>query len=172
MWSRKTARPSSSARTCAATYRSSSRCAAATWLRPLPRRQAKIAAQRQAALRQRTWNGRGEINQLRDTTARLLIIVPVTLLIITFLVYSSVKNARDTLIVLLGAPVAASGGVGGPCSFSGTDFPSRRHGLHLDSRVSIQDALLVVTSASSCASKASRQKARPGGRPSAGCARS
>jgi cobalt-zinc-cadmium resistance protein CzcA len=89
----------------------------------------------------------GEINQLRDTTARLLIIVPVTLLIITFLVYSSVKNARDTLIVLLGAPVAASGGVVA-LFLSGTDFSiSAAMGFISILGVSIQDALLVVTSA-------------------------
>ena len=87
----------------------------------------------------------GEINQLRETTARLLIIVPVTLLIITFLVYSSVKNARDTLIVLLGAPVAASGGAVA-LFLTGTDFSiSAAMGFISILGVSIQDALLVVT---------------------------
>jgi cobalt-zinc-cadmium resistance protein CzcA len=87
----------------------------------------------------------GEINQLRETTARLLIIVPVTLLVIMFLVYSSVKNARDTLIVLLGAPVAASGGVVA-LFLTGTDFSiSAAMGFISILGVSIQDALLVVT---------------------------
>jgi cobalt-zinc-cadmium resistance protein CzcA len=89
----------------------------------------------------------GEINQLRDTTARLFIIVPVTLLIITFLVYSSVKSARDTLIVLLGAPVSASGGVVA-LLLTGTDFSiSAAMGFISILGVSIQDALLVVTCA-------------------------
>jgi cobalt-zinc-cadmium resistance protein CzcA len=87
----------------------------------------------------------GEINQLRETTARLLIIVPVTLLIITFLVYSSVKNLRDTLIVLLGAPVAASGGAVA-LFLTGTDFSiSAAMGFISILGISIQDALLVVT---------------------------
>ena len=87
----------------------------------------------------------GEINQLRETTARLLIIIPVTLLMITFLVYGSVKNARDTLIVLLGAPVAASGGVVA-LFLTGTDFSiSAAVGFISILGVSIQDGLLVAT---------------------------
>jgi heavy metal efflux system protein len=87
----------------------------------------------------------GEINQLRETTARLLIIIPVTLLMITFLVYGSVKNARDTLIVLLGAPVAASGGVVA-LFLTGTDLStSAAVGFISILGISIQDGLLVVT---------------------------
>jgi len=87
----------------------------------------------------------GEINQLRETTARLFIIVPVTLLMITFLVYSSVKSARDTLIVLLGAPVSATGGLVA-LFLTGTDFSiSAAMGFISILGVSIQDALLVVT---------------------------
>ncbi len=113
----------------------------------------------------------GEINQLRETTARLLIIVPVTLLVIMFLVYSSVKNARDTLIVLLGAPVAASGGVVA-LFLTGTDFSiSAAMGFISILGVSIQDALLVVTyaqklrrqgeSAESAARQAAQRWLRP-----------
>jgi cobalt-zinc-cadmium resistance protein CzcA len=113
----------------------------------------------------------GEINQLRETTARLLIIVPVTLLMITFLVYSSVKNARDTLIVLLGAPVAASGGAVA-LFLTGTDFSiSAAMGFISILGVSIQDALLVVTyarrlrmqgaSAESAARRAAERWLRP-----------
>jgi cobalt-zinc-cadmium resistance protein CzcA len=113
----------------------------------------------------------GEINQLRETTARLLIIVPVTLLVIMFLVYSSVKNARDTLIVLLGAPVAASGGVVA-LFLTGTDFSiSAAMGFISILGVSIQDALLVVTyaqklrtqgeSAEAAARKAAQRWLRP-----------
>ena len=90
----------------------------------------------------------GEINQLQETTARLLIIIPVTLLMIAFLVYSSVKNARDTFIVLLGAPVAASGGVVA-LFLTGTDFSvSAAVGFISILGISIQDGLLVATTAS------------------------
>jgi cobalt-zinc-cadmium resistance protein CzcA len=113
----------------------------------------------------------GEINQLRETTARLLIIVPVTLLMITFLVYGSVKNARDTLIVLLGAPVAASGGVVA-LFLTGTDFStSAAVGFISILGISIQDGLLVVTyarqlrtrgeSAASAARLAAQRRLRP-----------
>ena len=90
----------------------------------------------------------GEINQLQETTARLLIIIPVTLLMIAFLVYSSVKNARDTFIVLLGAPVAASCGVVA-LFLTGTDFSvSAAVGFISILGISIQDGLLVATTAS------------------------
>ena len=113
----------------------------------------------------------GEINQLRETTARLLIIIPVTLLMITFLVYGSVKNARDTLIVLLGAPVAASGGVVA-LFLTGTDFSvSAAVGFISILGISIQDGLLVVTyarqlrsrgeSAVSAARQAAQRRLRP-----------
>ncbi len=113
----------------------------------------------------------GEINQLRETTARLLIIIPVTLLMITFLVYGSVKNARDTLIVLLGAPVAASGGVVA-LFLTGTDFStSAAVGFISILGISIQDGLLVVTyasqlrsrgeSAASAARQAAQRRLRP-----------
>jgi cobalt-zinc-cadmium resistance protein CzcA len=113
----------------------------------------------------------GEINQLRETTARLLIIIPVTLLMITFLVYGSVKNARDTLIVLLGAPVAASGGVVA-LFLTGSDFSiSAAVGFISILGISIQDGLLVVTyarqlrsrgeSAASAARQAAQRRLRP-----------
>jgi cobalt-zinc-cadmium resistance protein CzcA len=113
----------------------------------------------------------GEINQLRETTARLLIIIPVTLLMITFLVYGSVKNGRDTLIVLLGAPVAASGGVVA-LFLTGTDFStSAAVGFISILGISIQDGLLVVTyarqlraqgeSALSAARQAAERRLRP-----------
>ena len=42
----------------------------------------------------------GEINQLNEATGRLALIIPLTLLVIAMLVYSSVKNWKDMLIVL------------------------------------------------------------------------
>jgi cobalt-zinc-cadmium resistance protein CzcA len=87
----------------------------------------------------------GEMNQLRETTARLLVIVPITLLVIAFLVFSSTKNGRDTLIVLLGVPVACSGGIVA-LYLTGTDFSiSAAMGFISILGVAIQDALLVVT---------------------------
>src|SRR5207253_2817917 len=53
----------------------------------------------------------GEINQLNETTGRLMIIIPLTLMLIAFLVYSSVKNWKDMVVVLAGIPCACSGGV-------------------------------------------------------------
>jgi len=87
----------------------------------------------------------GEMNQLRETTQRLLVIIPITLVIIAFLVYSSAKNWRDTLIVLLGVPVASSGGVVA-LYLTGTDFSiSAAMGFISILGVAVQDALLVVT---------------------------
>jgi len=87
----------------------------------------------------------GEMNQLRETTERLLIIVPVTLLIIAFLAFSSAKNWRDTLIVLLGVPVACSGGLMA-LYVTKTDFSiSAAMGFISILGVAVQDALLVVT---------------------------
>jgi cobalt-zinc-cadmium resistance protein CzcA len=87
----------------------------------------------------------GEINQLRETTSRLLVIVPITLLLIAFLIFSSAKNGRDTLIVLLGVPVASSGGIVA-LYVTGTDFSiSAAMGFISILGVAVQDALLVVT---------------------------
>jgi cobalt-zinc-cadmium resistance protein CzcA len=87
----------------------------------------------------------GEMNQLRETTERLLLIIPLTLVLIGFLVYSSAKNWRDTLIVLLGVPVASSGGIVA-LYVTGTDFSiSAAMGFISILGVAVQDALLVVT---------------------------
>ena len=87
----------------------------------------------------------GEMNQLRETTARLLVIVPLTLLVIAFLIFSSAKNGRDTLIVLLGVPVASSGGIVA-LYLTRTDFSiSAAMGFISILGVAVQDALLVVT---------------------------
>jgi cobalt-zinc-cadmium resistance protein CzcA len=87
----------------------------------------------------------GEINQLNETTSRLMIIIPITLLIIAFLVYSSVKNATDMLIVLAGLPVACSGGVLA-LFITGTHFSiSAAMGFISILGIAIQDSLIVVT---------------------------
>jgi cobalt-zinc-cadmium resistance protein CzcA len=86
----------------------------------------------------------GEINQLNETTGRLVIIIPVTLLLIAFLVYSSVKNWRDMVIVLMGIPVACTGGILA-LILTGTNFSiSAAMGFISIFGVAIQDALIVV----------------------------
>ncbi len=87
----------------------------------------------------------GEINQLNEATGRLTIIIPITLLVIAMLVYSSVKNWKDMLIVLAGIPVACTGGILA-LLITRTHFSiSAAMGFISIFGVSIQDALLVVT---------------------------
>jgi cobalt-zinc-cadmium resistance protein CzcA len=87
----------------------------------------------------------GEINQLNETTGRLLIILPITLFLIAFLVYSSVKSWIDMLIALAGIPVACSGGVLA-LLVTGTHFSiSAAMGFISIFGIAIQDSLIVVT---------------------------
>jgi heavy metal efflux system protein len=87
----------------------------------------------------------GEINELKETNARLVVIVPLTVLLIAFLVYTSVKNWVDTLIVLGGLPVAISGGVLA-LLLTGTNFSiSAAMGFISIFGIAVQDALIVVT---------------------------
>ena len=78
---------------------------------------------------------------------RLALILPLTLLLIGFLVVSAVKNVRDTVVVLTGIPVACVGGIfallitGTPLSVSAA------MGFVSIFGVAVQDALLVVTAA-------------------------
>jgi cobalt-zinc-cadmium resistance protein CzcA len=53
----------------------------------------------------------GEYDQLQDEKHRLATIVPVTMAIILFLVYLSVRSIRDALLVLSSVPFALVGGV-------------------------------------------------------------
>ena len=53
----------------------------------------------------------GEINELKEAEDRLKLILPITLLLIGFLVYSATKNWIDTAIVFLNIPVASAGGI-------------------------------------------------------------
>jgi len=87
----------------------------------------------------------GEINELKETNERLLLIVPLTVLLIAFLVYTSVKTWVDTLIVLGGIPVAISGGILALVA-TGTDFSiSAAMGFISIFGIAVQDALIVVT---------------------------
>jgi len=87
----------------------------------------------------------GEINELKEAMGRLVIIIPLTLLLIGFLVYSAVKNWIDTLIVLVGIPVACSGGILA-LFLTRTNFSvSAAMGFISIFGIAIQDALIVVT---------------------------
>ena len=87
----------------------------------------------------------GEINQLNETTGRLIVIIPITLIVIAMLVYSSVKSWKDLLIVLGGIPVACTGGVAG-LLLTRTHFSiSAAMGFISIFGISVQDALIVVT---------------------------
>ena len=87
----------------------------------------------------------GEINQLNEATGRLMVIIPITLLVIAMLVYSSVKNWKDMMIVLGGIPVACSGGILA-LLVTRTHFSiSAAMGFISIFGISVQDALIVVT---------------------------
>src|SRR5207248_3348396 len=87
----------------------------------------------------------GEISELKDATERLKIIVPLTLLLIAFLVYTAVKTFRDTLIVLGGIPVACAGGVLALLATRTNFSVSAAMGFISIFGIAIQDALIVVT---------------------------
>ena len=53
----------------------------------------------------------GEFDQLQDEKRRLTVIVPITLVIILFLVYFVFNSVRDALLVLVSVPFALVGGV-------------------------------------------------------------
>jgi cobalt-zinc-cadmium resistance protein CzcA len=87
----------------------------------------------------------GEINELKEATGRLAIIIPLTLLLITFLTYSAVGNFIDTIIVLVNIPVACTGGIFA-LLITGEPFSvSAAMGFISIFGIAIQDAILVVT---------------------------
>ena len=87
----------------------------------------------------------GEINEMREANERLLIVIPITLLIIAFLVHSAVKTWKATMIVLAGLPVACSGGVLA-LFLSRTNFSvSAAMGFISILGIAVQDSLIVVT---------------------------
>jgi len=53
----------------------------------------------------------GQFEQLERANARFMIVVPLTLLLVFFLLYLSMRRLGDTLIVFTGIPLAAIGGV-------------------------------------------------------------
>ncbi len=87
----------------------------------------------------------GEINELHEAEGRLALIIPVTILLITFLTYSAVKTWIDTLLVLTNIPVACTGGVVA-LLLTGVNFSvSAAMGFISIFGIAIQDAILVVT---------------------------
>ena len=87
----------------------------------------------------------GQINEYGEAMDRFLIIIPLTLLIISVLVYSSVKTWIDTLIVLLSIPVACAGGVFALVLTHINFSVSAAMGFISIFGIAIQDAILVVT---------------------------
>jgi len=87
----------------------------------------------------------GYIDQMNEAEARLQVIIPVTLLLITFLVYICVGNWLDTVIILIDIPVACTGGVLA-LLITGTHFSvSAAMGFVSVFGIAVQDALLMVT---------------------------
>jgi cobalt-zinc-cadmium resistance protein CzcA len=87
----------------------------------------------------------GEINELREAEDRLKMILPITLLLIAFLVYSAVKNWVDSAIVFFNIPVASAGGVLA-LLLTGVHFSvSAAMGFISIFGIAVQDAILVVT---------------------------
>jgi heavy metal efflux system protein len=90
-----------------------------------------------------SWSG--EINELNDAQARLAFIIPLTLILIGFLVYAAVHNWLDTLLVLIDIPVACTGGLLA-LLITGTNLSvSAMMGFVSIFGIAVQDALLMVT---------------------------
>ncbi len=87
----------------------------------------------------------GQMNELEEALGHLGVIIPVTLLLIGLLVYASVRNWLDTVIVLLSIPVASTGGVIALLATGTTFSISAAMGFISIFGIAIQDAILVVT---------------------------
>jgi cobalt-zinc-cadmium resistance protein CzcA len=87
----------------------------------------------------------GEINQLQEAVDRLEVVVPLTLLLIAFLVYGATRHWLDTLIVFSNIPVACAGGLLA-LYVNGVHFSvSAAMGFVSIFGIATQDAILVVT---------------------------
>jgi cobalt-zinc-cadmium resistance protein CzcA len=87
----------------------------------------------------------GEIQELKIVEKRLMLIIPLTVLLIGFVVYIAVGNWLDTLIILIDIPVACTGGVLA-LLVTGTNFSvSAAMGFVSVFGIAVQDALLMVT---------------------------
>jgi cobalt-zinc-cadmium resistance protein CzcA len=87
----------------------------------------------------------GQINELSDAMRRLAWIIPLSVVLIGFLVFGAVKNWIDTTLVLFSIPIASTGGLvallvaGEPFSVSAA------MGFVSIFGIAIQDAILLVT---------------------------
>ena len=57
------------------------------------------------------YNYGGEFENLQSATNRLMVVIPIALVIILLLLYTTVKNVRESLFVFSAIPLAAIGGV-------------------------------------------------------------
>jgi len=114
----------------------------------------------------------GEINELAEAKGRLQVIIPLTLLLISLLVYSAVGNAVDTVLVLVSIPVACVGGLLALIVSRENLSVSAAMGFVSIFGIAIQDAILVVTHARhqwadegktlvECARDAAQKRLRP-----------
>jgi len=87
----------------------------------------------------------GEINELKEAEGRLLVILPLTLLLIGFLVYSAVRHWAATIIVLVNIPVACSGGILALLLTGENLSVSAAMGFVSIFGIAVQDSLLMVT---------------------------
>jgi cobalt-zinc-cadmium resistance protein CzcA len=87
----------------------------------------------------------GEINELEEARGRLLLVIPVTLALIMFLVYSSVRSAPLTVVVLANIPLACLGGLVALLLTRINMSVSAAMGFVSVFGIAIQDAILVVT---------------------------
>jgi cobalt-zinc-cadmium resistance protein CzcA len=87
----------------------------------------------------------GEIEELKNVEKRLVVIIPLTILLIGFIVYIACGNWLDTVIILVDIPVACTGGVLA-LLITGTNFSvSAAMGFVSVFGIAVQDALLMVT---------------------------
>ena len=87
----------------------------------------------------------GQINELKEAEQRLFLIVPLTLLLIGFLVYSAVRHWAATAIVLVSIPVACAGGILALLVTRVELSVSAAMGFISIFGIAVQDALLMVT---------------------------
>ncbi len=87
----------------------------------------------------------GEMNELKEAFSRLIIIVPITLVLIVFLVYGATRSWLDTFIVVISIPVACTGGALALLVTHINFSVSAAMGFISIFGIAIQDAILVVT---------------------------
>jgi cobalt-zinc-cadmium resistance protein CzcA len=87
----------------------------------------------------------GEVNEMHDAEERLKFIVPLTIALVAFLVYWSVGNWLDTLLVMILIPVAITGGLLALLLSRENLSVSAAMGFISIFGIAVQDALLMVT---------------------------